>query len=251
MCNSEEAPYALPYRLRSARQKKRSQKEDVEKQLIQLWKQRAKLWIERQKLPWVPLAEPYQRGWKRFFVLREDVKRCNDAVFYQGLLEKINTVQHSRDKAFKVKKRRKRRNEYEVKRQSLREFDISEWNSPKLALTEKEKSFFCRMEYWCGQSKYWKVRYVYTEPWRFVLQIKPHIITHVRLVDAQLEQESPRIENYIERNHLNPKILKLTNGRRSSWKKYTGTNPKYSHPFKNIPLHMILNSCLEEKTEQQ
>ena len=82
-------PYALSYRLRSARNKKRDlKKEDKEKRLIQLHKQEVMLWTDRRKLPWVPLAEPYQKGWKRFFVLREDVKRSNNAGFYESLLEK-------------------------------------------------------------------------------------------------------------------------------------------------------------------
>jgi hypothetical protein len=124
--------HALSYRLRSARDKKRSQKEDFEKRLIQLDKRENRLRAEKQKLPWVPLSEPYQKGWKRYFVLREDVKRSKNAGFYQSLLEKINTIQYSKDEAFKVKKRRKRRNVYEVKKQAVREFDQQEWDSPKL-----------------------------------------------------------------------------------------------------------------------
>ena len=67
--------YALSYRLRSARDKKRSQKEDFEKRLIQLDQEEDRLRAEKHKLPWVPLSEPYQKGWKRYFILREDVKR--------------------------------------------------------------------------------------------------------------------------------------------------------------------------------
>ena len=96
--------HALSYRLRSARNKKRSQKEDKEKRLIQLHKQEVKLWMDRRNLPLVPLAEPYQKGWKRFFVLREDVQGSNKAGFYESLLEKINTIQYSKDKGFKAKK---------------------------------------------------------------------------------------------------------------------------------------------------
>jgi len=240
--------HALSYRLRSARQKKRSQKQDFEKGLIQLHKQRSKLRAARQALPWIPLAEPYQKGWKRSFVLREDVKRSKNAPFYQALLDKINTVQHSRDKAFKTKTRRRRRNVYEVRTQSLREFREQEWNSPKLKLTEKEKMFFYRKETWCPQNKWWEIRYAYTEPWRFSLQVRPHMITEVKMIDGQLEQEIQRTENYIEKNHLEPKIRKMTNGRRwRRWKIYYGINPKYQHPFKNKPLHAILDGCREEE----
>ena len=96
----------LSYKLKTARQKKRLQKEDFDKRLIQIHKQEETLWNNRRKLPMVPLEQPYQKGWKRFFVLREDVRRCNKAAFYQQLLDKINTVQYSNDKNFKAKKNR-------------------------------------------------------------------------------------------------------------------------------------------------
>jgi hypothetical protein len=241
--------YALSYRLRSARNKKRSQKEDFEKRLIQLDQREYRLWGEKSKLPWVPLAEPYQKGWKRYFVLREDVRRSKYAGFYQSLLEKINTIQYSKDKAFKVKKRRKRRNVYEAKKQSVREFSQQEWDCPKLKLTEKERLFFCREERWFPESKCMKVRYVYTESWRFVLQIRPHMITHVRMIDEDLEREIQRLKNYIEKNHLRHKIYKMTRGRNQNWYKHDGIKPKYQHPFKNKPLYAILDECAKEKTE--
>jgi len=39
------------------------------------------------------LRPPYQRGWNRFFVLREDMKQDSKAKFFIQLLEKINTKQ--------------------------------------------------------------------------------------------------------------------------------------------------------------
>ena len=142
MCRNEGAVYAQSCRLKTARQKRRAQKADREKQLIRLEKLRTKLWLDKQQLPWIPLEEPYQKGWKRFFVLREDVKRSHMADFYQTLLNKINTAQYSRDKTFSSRKRRLRRYEYTVRTQALREISVSEWNSPKLELTEKEKLLF-------------------------------------------------------------------------------------------------------------
>jgi hypothetical protein len=212
--------YALSYRLRSARNKKRSQKENFGKRLIQLHKQEVKLWTDRRKLPWVPLAEPYQKGWKRFFVLREDVKRSNNAGFYESMLEKINTIQYSKDKDFKVKKRRMRKRVYEVEKQFLREFNEWEWNSSRLRLTEDEKAFFYRKETPGPKNKYIIVKYVYTEPWRFVLQIRPHMITHMKMIDEDLEREVQLLENYIERNDLRHKMIKMTKGRKQNQRRY-------------------------------
>ena len=249
MCNSEAALYALSYRLKTARQKKRAQKGDLEKKLIRLDELRAKLRYDKDHLPWVPLAEPYQKGWKRFFVLREDIRRSNDADFYQTLLDKINTVHYSRDKAFRKRKRRMRRYVYTVETQALREIQVWEWNSPKFKLTEREKMLFFRYERWCPQGKYWKVSYVFAEPWRFVLRIKPHMITEQRMIDANLEAVLQRLKNYIERSNLGGKIYKLTRSQRGRWNWHEGVKPRYKHPFINKPLRIILAECKESETE--
>ncbi len=248
MCNSEAQLYALSYRLKSARQKKRAQKGDLEKQLIRLDKLRTKLRLDKELLPWVPLAEPYQKGWKRFFVLREDIRRSKDADFYQTLLDKINTVQYSRDKAFRKRKRRMRRYVYTVETQAVREIQVWEWDGPKLKLTEKERMLFFRYERWCPQGKYWKVSYVFAEPWRFVLRIRPHMITEQRTIDANLEAELQRLKNYIERNALGGKIHKLTRSRRGPWNWHDGVKPQHKHPFINKPLRTILVECKEAET---
>ena len=249
MCSSEAALYALSYRLKSARQKKRAQKGDLEKQMIRLYKLRTKLRHDRQRQPWVPLAEPYQKGWKRFFVLREDIRRSKDADFYQTLLDRINTVQYSRDKAFRKRKRRMRRYVYTVETQALKEISEREWASPKLKLTEKERMLFFRYERWCPQGKYWKAGYVFVEPWRFVLRIRPHMITEQRMIDADLEAELRLLENYIERKGLGGKIYKLTRSKRGSWNWHEGVKPRHKHPFINKPLRIILAECKEAETE--
>ena len=249
MHTNEWDRYVLSYRLRSARQKTRSRKEDFEKFLIRLDKRRNKLWGDRQSMPWIPLAEPYQKGWKRFFVLRDDIRRSKEADLYQTLLDKINTIQHSRDKAFRRRKRRMRKYVYFVEKQSLREFNEYEWNSPKCKLTEKEKLLFYRYEGWNHERKYWEVKYIYAEPWRFVLRVRPHMITEQKMIDAKLEAEYRRLVNYIERNHLGDTIYRLTRGRRSGRRSWHTAKPQYAHPFKNKPLHVILYECREATTE--
>lgn len=241
--------HALPYRLRSARQKRRAQKEDFAKRLIQLDKQRGRLRADKANLPWIPLPEPYQKGWKRSFILREDVRRSKYAEFYQALLDKINTVQFNTDKTFRVKTKRWGKKLSEVKTQSLQEFSISEWNSPELKLTDMEKQFFYPRETWCWQSKRIIIQYVYAEPWRFVLQVRPHMITEVKMFDADLESQIRRLDNLIENNHLNCKIYKMTRSRRASRKSRLDIKQKYRHPFNNMPLYRILEGLKEQKTD--
>ncbi|MDZ7900020.1 MAG: hypothetical protein U5N85_18600 [Arcicella sp.] len=78
------------------------------KQLIRLYREDRSLRKQKYELPMIDLVPPIQRGWKRYFIVREDVRRSKMGVFYENLLQKINTVQHSADKTFKVKKETKR-----------------------------------------------------------------------------------------------------------------------------------------------
>jgi len=238
----------LPYRLRTARQKKRLQKSDFDKQLLELRRLEDVLWNARKALPIVPLKEPYQKGWKRSFVLRDDVKRSGNAAFYEELLTKINTVEYSSDKAFKTKKRRKTQNIYVAREQHLRAFTWQEWTDPKLKVTDKEKPHFHWQQIWNPFQKCWHERLVFNEQWRYVLQIKPHIITHVKLIDSVLEQQIKQLDNRIERNHLRPRMSKIIGGRYHYGKLPYNQNKLYKSFVKNKPLHAILGHCMDEQT---
>lgn len=238
--------YALCTRFKSKRRKKRLVKEDFEKHLIQLRKLEKGLWKKRKDLPLIPLENPYQKGWQRCFVLREDVGRSSEAEFYRTLLEKINTWQFSSEKSFKRKKKRKRRNVYVEKIQTVKEFSEWEWKSPKLELTEKEKVHFYKRERWCSNFKRYKIHYVFNEPWRYVLRVSPYMITHTKMVDSDLESEIQLLENYIVNLDLRNKINRLIHGSSLKWSYYEKENPKETSPIKNISLNTLYQQYLDE-----
>ncbi|MFH6994085.1 hypothetical protein [Flavobacterium sp. FlaQc-48] len=246
MENYTAEEYALCSRFKNKRTKKRLVKEDFEKQLIQLRKLEVELWKKRQELPLVPLAVPYQKGWQRNFVLREDIARSSEYSFYKVLLEKINTVQFSSEKSFKKKKKRKRKHVYVEKLQTVQEFSESEWRSPKLALTEKEKTHFYKRERWCPNCKRYKIHYVFNEPWRYVFRIKPYMITHTKMVDAVLESEIQVLDNYITNLNLRYKINKLVHGSSYRYKYYQTENPRELNPIKNKSLHVLYQQYRDE-----
>lgn len=238
--NNYELPLdALPYKLKTARQKKRLQKEDSDKQLIQIIKKRAQYWKEKQNLPWIPLEIPYQRGWKRHFVLREDVKRSPMADFYESLLKRINTVQHSADRSFKTRRRRRRRKAKEEKKQILQEFPEWQWEQERYhGLTALEKAHFHLYEKWDKQRKNIQLYYRFNEPWRYVLKIVPHMITHVKMVDEILESKIQRLDNYICNYHLEPRIAKLKGGAYHYWKWESLDKPLYVESKKDALLQI-------------
>jgi len=223
-----------PRCVKSVRRKKRLVKTDRDKQLIQLYKRRRELWDQWGLLPLVQLEHPYQSGWKRFFVVRDDVKRSEQFEFYQTLLGKINTTEYHHDKSFKRKKRRKSRYVYTVKEQKLKEFDQFNWYRNKMELTDKEKACFTRVERYNVKTRQLHVSYVFTERWRYVLKVVPNIITHKRLLDTILEAEIAAIDNYINSFNLKPRIELLTRGRGFNNNDWYCEPLKYINNLKNL-----------------
>ena len=237
-----------PCRIKSARRKKRLVKTDRDKQLIQLSKRRGELWHQRRQLPPVALERPYQSGWKRIFVLREDIKRSPMAAFYEELLQKINTIEYHHDRSFKRKKRRKGRYAYFVKQQMLREFTLQEWNSAELPLSEKEKACFTLVETYSTKNRLWQIRYVFNHPWRYRLKVAPHIITHTTPLDVDLEREIACIDNRVENYLLEPRIYLLTRGRGYNRNKWYNEPAKYINKLKNTPRYSQIDAYLELET---
>lgn len=233
--NTNPGSFGAGYcKIKTARQKKRLQKEDAAKQLIRLHRLRETLQQQKSNLPLVPLETPYQKGWKRSYVLRQDVARSRYGAFYQTLLEQIDTVIYHHDKRFKTSKRKRLKKRETDITQSLREFYDWEWNSSRNKLTDAEKILFYPKEVLCKQSKKPVIKYVFAEPWRYVLKVKPHMITHSRMIDEVLEQEIQELDNYIEQHNLQHRISKLIDGHcyspwrgRDNKKRYREVKPTY------------------------
>lgn len=236
----------LSYRLRSARQKKRMQYADFDKQLIQIDRRESELSFLKYNLGWEPLTPPVQKGWKRFFVLRDDVARGKQAEFFEGILKKINTYDWSYRKDFMVKRRRLGRKKYMVKTQRLLEPD--EQHFKKLGFTDVEQQLFCvedRTEKWSKQPV---KRFVFVEPWRFVLRVRPNMIDQIRKKDAALESQIQQLSNHIDRNDLRKKIAKaLGDSYNYRWWKQRET-PKHTEVnlYQNKSLRQILDMIKQE-----
>ncbi|MBE9585145.1 hypothetical protein IM792_11855 [Mucilaginibacter sp. JRF] len=236
-----------PCRIKSARRKKRLVKTDRDKQLIQLYKRLQELHQQQLSMPLVPLQSPYQSGWKRTFVLRDDVRDSKQAEFYTALLATVNTVQYNAERVFKRKKRRRRRYGYELITQLLQEFNEREWNVNWAKLTDEQKACFTRVESYSLQTKGIEVKYVVTEPWRFVLKIVPHMITHTKLIDADIERELSYIDNYIDGRAIYHRIERLTRGKSYPWNKLYTQRAKYINRIKNLPRYSNIDAYQDLK----
>jgi len=233
----------LCYRLRTARQKTRAQHEDFDKYLIQVEHERAKLWHRRNNLGWEPLLPPVQKGWKRFFVLREDVAKSKDGAFFENILQKINTYDWSHRKVFIQRRRKGGRKYYVTKPQKLREF--YHWEFERQKFDEKERQYFDIIYHYRKAHESLIIKYVFREPWRFVLRVRPNIIDKVKARDHELEASLKNIFNYFERNNYGGRRDKLVYGK--SWR-HGGSGKHIPNPLKNKSFGRILNEMYHPGT---
>ncbi|NML69630.1 hypothetical protein HHL23_07455 [Chryseobacterium sp. RP-3-3] len=209
----------LFHRLRSARSRKRTGIKDVEKQIRKKYNRSEKLWDIRRNIPWIPLENPYQRGFVRFFVLNDEVKRSKDADFFEGILKKINTYMYSESRLFLKKRKKFGRRIYVEKEQKLNCISFYVWTDPKFGLTPRERQYFLRKEEYNPFTKRNEIYYEFIEPWRFTLRIKPNMITHYKPVDAELEKEYAQLESYLGQHKIKGIIQKKIYGKSNPWKK--------------------------------
>jgi hypothetical protein len=228
----------LSYRLRTARNKKRMQYEDFHKQLMKLHKEEKALYEQKRNLGWESLIPPVQRGWKRCFVLRQDVLTSKYADFFENILKKINTYDWSHRKDFMVKKRKRGRKIYIVKGQKL--LQPEEHHFQKLKFSEAEKQLFHAEYHFEKWNKGPVKKYVFNEPCIFVLQVRPNMIDKIRKRDVVIEARLKAINNYLEKDFLRVKLNKLLYGNnRWHWKE--GEKEKEKSPLKNKSVERIID----------
>ncbi len=225
------------FRLKSKRRRKRLQKKDQEKHLLLLHREENKVRRQICNLGYEPLIPPVQKGYKRIFVLCDDVQRSKQAAFFAGLLKKINTVQYSDTKAFTKKKRRRGRKIHVPREQKL--LSIHEWEWGQKKFTEAEAVYFEPVTVWDWSGEPRTV-YQFREPWRFVLRVVPNLITEVRIKDAVLEQKEDEIDRYLSFNNRRYRLTRLL-GRPANDGWQEGNLPKYANPLRNRPLREILD----------
>ena len=241
-----ERDWMMHCNLPEKRWKIRRAKKGCDKQLLKLDRERRKIRKAIWNLGYEDLIPPVQRGWKRTFVLREDVMQDKHAEFYQNILNKINTEQYSYRKDFKIKRRRLRKYRYVAKEQKLEE--MTAFYFKKKQFTEAEQALFFQKEEYNPYSKKMEEKYVFAEPWRFVLRVQANIITKVRRRDWELERREKEIDDYIEKNNLQGRLNKLYGYR--SWrhwnKQWKPIIAKYENPLKNKAIHTVLDELLNE-----
>ena len=227
----------LSYRLKSARRKRRLVKEDRDKQLIRMQKEDDRLSDIRSALPYIPLDEPYQRGWKRLWVLRPEATQNDKADMYREILNKLTEVQYHYDESFKQPKRKGAWHRYYFdKLPKLYAISDYYWNTNWHKLTEDQRECFKQTKYWHEEDRCWKTWYEFALPELIMIAVVPRIIDKVKLQDEALEQQLAFINNKLYGMPNWARLTKITGGKYKNW--YSKSFPekeKYKDPFKNKP----------------
>lgn len=222
-------------RIRSKRTKIRLKKEDFEKYIRQQNKLWRKLWNQKRDIPLVSLPEPYQKGFVRYFVLREDIARSKSADFFNQILEKINTYQYADNRKFQKKKRKRGKKVYVPREQKL--LKIPQWQFPKykkLEFNEKEQAYFMQAEEYNPHRKAFETFYEFRDPWRFVLRVRPYMITHYRPLDLDLERELAQLDKFLDNHKVRGIIQKKTVGYSYAWKDVEKKKGKEKYKYNSL-----------------
>jgi hypothetical protein len=225
----------LSYRIKSARRKRRLVKEDRDKQLLRMQKEYDRLNDIQSALPYISLDEPYQRGWKRLWVLRPEAAKTDKADMYQGILDKLTEVQYHYDESFKQPKRKGAWHRYYFDKLP-KFYAISEyyWNTNWYKLTEDQKECFKQAKYWHEEDRCWKTNYEFAFPELIMIAVVPRIIDKVKLQDNGLEQQLAFIDNKLYRMPHWMRLAKITGGKYKNWySKSFREKEKYRNPLKN------------------
>jgi hypothetical protein len=245
-----EWEYYVPCsRLKTKRQKERLRKWDSDKQLMRLHRELTRIRLAQVNLGFKELVPPVQRGWKRIFVVRADVVRSKDGAFFQALLHKINSEQFSHRRDFKQKKRRKGKKVQVEREQKL--YEPYAWALKRLKLTEKEKEYFTEVQEFQSKGQY-RTKYVFNEPWRYVLKVQPNLITKIKVIDPLLQQQEAEIEALLEKRNLRPRFNRLIYGYHQYGNRW---NPepkaKYKTIFKTESIAKIYDELYNKKNNEK
>jgi len=242
--NTHEMNYWLQCsRICTIRRKKRMIRKSLDMKLIRLHKEEKMIRKEIRDLGWTELKPPVQRGFIRFFVLRDDVSKTNQAPFLRNVLDKINTTHWSYRSDFKKKRRKYGKKIYVVREQGLRDVGEKEFFSNKFA--EQERLVFDETLIHPSWSKGPVKVYRFAEPWRFKLRIQPNMISKVRVKDFNLEQKLSEIGKYFEFDNRRDRLWRLLGD--GNWKWDHVPKEKYKDPLRNKSFADILSEYLPEQ----
>ncbi|WP_394999927.1 hypothetical protein [Acinetobacter sp.] len=211
------------------RREKRIAKEQFDKKVLSLERENAILWKAKRDIPWIKLDEPIQRGWKRFFVLRDDVARRTDAHIIRDVLKRVNVTQYCDNEAFE-EYNWKADQWYEM-RHDLKPIGLGECERD-VHLTERHRSYLYKGSDWFYNHGWKKIveGYWFKDKWMLAQKIEPHFVTHYQELDAELEAKLAHIHKKLYDDWTaHGRLIKL-----HGWHNWRWNDWEREHPDKSV-----------------
>jgi len=166
------------------------------------------------------LPQPYQRGWRRFYVLSERALLHPERAMLELILKVIdNTVVHH-SRVFQCRRGRSRAL-CEIE-QPLKPIPIHEWR--RLRCPDEWFRFF-RYELLLEWNGHWQPYWVFDQPSLYRLKIGRNWIEHIRQIDPAMEKRLSELERWLE-NHRGWERYGRLKGHRQSYRWCDGEKDK-------------------------
>ncbi len=185
------------------REQRREHKQQLLKQARALYTEWCQLDRKTRNAELVPLDEPYQRGWVRYFRWTDDAVQREDFEIIKGLLEFMQHKQWSRRQDFRYSKQKKRR-------------VIMGWKA-RLSFHPHQLLHVCRNAQWPKYfqvTSYWQIqgidhlRALRARGWNGKVRFKypnllegvvePYYVTHQKVRHAEEESRMAEIDAWFE-----------------------------------------------------
>jgi hypothetical protein len=190
--------------------------ETRDKTAIRLQKEYSVLIQKKYRLPKIELEKPIRSGFKKFYVLRDDIANRQDAGVFKSILKVINDTIYCKNEEFKAKKYYSK--QLENLPHDLKFIGVKEWIDKKYPESWKKYFDLKTKVVRSRHGQYSFTGYFFRYEWYFVPKIEPHFITHLPQLDPELEAKLEEIRNTMDQKGYWRRLDHLRGS--NKWKQY-------------------------------
>ncbi|RYD21817.1 MAG: hypothetical protein EOP88_10035 [Verrucomicrobiaceae bacterium] len=158
------------------------------------------------------LQVPFQRGWRRDYVLNDRALNREDRPVLEAILKVIGStfVHHTRN----FQHRRGRSRKLCEIEQPLRPIPLHEWERKNYPQSWHRYFQYQLLLTW---GNHWQPHWVFTQPSFYRLKTSRNMIFEIRVIDPDVERRIGELERWLELNQAWARYGSLK-GRRQSWR---------------------------------
>ena len=149
--------------------------------------------LNKRRYTIVRLQQPFQRGWRRHYVLGERALHHPDRSMLESILEVIGSTRVHHSRTFQHRRGRTRKL-CEIE-QPLRPIPVHEWQRKRYPDTWFR---FFRYELLLEWNGHWQPYWVFDQPSLFRLKVGRNWIDSIRQIDSAIESRMSELERWLE-----------------------------------------------------